>query len=45
MDMPDAYYWISSLWILFQMIRELCKWLKRKRPKQKRNRRKSKRRK
>ena len=30
MDMPDLYYWVSTLWILFQMLKELCAWLKQK---------------
>ena len=45
MDMPEAYYWISTVWILLQMLEGLYKRLKRKRPKQKRKRRKRKRRK
>ena len=40
MDMPETYYWIGSVWILWQMLQELYKWLKRKRPKSKRAKRK-----
>ena len=45
MDMPDLYYWVSTVWILYQMLKEICSWLKENYPKLKRKPRNSKRRK
>ena len=46
MDMPDLYYWVATIWILYQMsenffarlIRKFKRRLKRKSPKPKRKR-------
>lgn len=40
MDMPDLYYWVSTVWILYQMLKELFAWLKQNPPTLKRKSRK-----
>lgn len=45
MDMPDLYYWVATVWMLYQMLRELLVWLKENYPKLKRKPQVSKRRK
>lgn len=45
MDMPDLYYWVATVWTIYQMLKELVAWLKENYPKLKRRSHNSKRRK
>lgn len=36
MDMPDLYYWVATIWMLYQMLKELVSWFKENYPKMKR---------
>ena len=40
MDMPDVYYWVVTVWTLYQMLKEVCTQIKLRLPKFKRKRRK-----